>query len=505
LNISKEKIKRFPAEMLFKYVFVPISEEGDRIEILIEDPTNIVALDDIENFTGKKVKAVKGEKTEILDILRRTEVADDILKSTSEKFEAQKRIDEIEGDMITETISDEDPTIVKLVNSIILNAVQKLASDIHIETRENRVVVKYRIDGVLVDAITPLDKRFSENIISRIKIMSDLDISEKRIPQDGRFRLNIKGKEIDFRVSIMPSIYGEDAVIRILDREMITRSVSELKLDVLGFDETLIKKIRKYIYYPYGMVLITGPTGSGKTTTLYAILNEIKSGEEKIVTIEDPVEYQIDGITQINVNEKTGLTFSRGLRSILRHDPDKIMVGEIRDPETAEIAIQAALTGHLVFTTVHANNAFDVIGRFLHMKVDPYSFVSSVNCIISQRLVRTLCERCKVEVSYGDEFLDKIKVPQKYRDGKFYEPSGCKECNYTGFRGRSAIGEILEFSDTIRDMILERKPPSEIKKEALKEGLVPMRMKGMEKVYQGITTFRELNKVTFAEENGSSF
>ncbi len=500
--VNKEILRKFSAELLYKYTFVPLSEDEKHIEILIEEPDNLIAIDEIENITGKKVKTIKEEKRKILEILRKAEIATDILKNTGEKFSLDEREREYGEDIVTETFSEEDPTIVKLVNSIIFTAVQKMASDIHIETRENRVVIKYRVDGILVEAMTPLSRKFSENIISRIKIMSDLDISEKRVPQDGRFRLNFKNKLIDFRVSIMPSIYGEDAVIRILDREMITKSVTELKLDVLGFNKELIKRIRKYIYYPYGMVLITGPTGSGKTTTLYAILNEIKSSEDKIITIEDPVEYQIDGITQINVNEKTGLTFSRGLRSILRHDPDKIMVGEIRDPETAEIAIQAALTGHLVFTTVHANNAFDVIGRFLHMKVDPYSFVSSVNCIISQRLLRTLCENCKVEVDYTDEFLQHIMIPKEFRKGKFYEPAGCNECNLTGFHGRSAIGEILEFSDTIRDMILERKPPSEIKKQALKEGLVPMRIKGLRKVKEGVTTFKELNKVTFAEENG---
>jgi len=501
LNIDKNILKQFSADLLFKYTFIPVKEDKNQIEILIENPDNIIALDEIESITGKRVKPVKEEKRKILEMLRKSEVAADILKATGESFESSKQEDFVDKDIISETVSEEDPTIVKLVNSIIFTAVQKLASDIHIETREKSVAVKYRIDGVLVEATSPLDKRFSDNIISRIKIMSELDISEKRIPQDGKFRLYIKNKEIDFRVSIMPSIYGEDAVIRVLDREMITRNVSELKLDVLGFCEELVEKIRRYIYYPYGMFLVTGPTGSGKTTTLYATLNEIKTGEEKIVTIEDPVEYQIDGVTQINVNEKTGLTFSRGLRSILRHDPDKIMVGEIRDPETAEIAIQAALTGHLVFTTVHANNAFDVIGRFLHMGIDPYSFVSSVNCILSQRLLRTLCNSCKADTSYNDKQFDQMGIPETYRKGKFYESVGCNECNFTGYLGRSAIGEMLEFSDPIRDMILDRKPPSEIKKQAQKEGLVPMRYKGLEKVTKGITTFDELNKVTFAEEN----
>ncbi len=498
---SKELIKKFPPEFLYKYGFIPVKEENGFIHILISDPDDIIAIDEIENLTGKRVKAEKADKQKIYDILREAEIAVEFLKSAGSKFEAEEEKDKGKKDILIESITEEDPTIIKLVNSMIFTAVEKMASDIHIEGKEDKIIVKYRIDGVLVPAMTPLSKSYHENIISRIKIMADLDISEKRIPQDGKFRLPIKGREIDFRVSIMPTIYGEDAVIRILDREMITRSIHELKLDVLGFSKNLLKKLRKYIYYPYGMILITGPTGSGKTTTLYAILNEIKTGEEKIITIEDPVEYQIDGITQINVNEKAGLTFAKGLRSILRHDPDKIMVGEIRDRETAEIAIQAALTGHLVLSTVHANNAFDVIGRFLHMGIDRYSFVSAINCIISQRLVRVLCEKCKVISNYSDDALKTLGIPLELGKSEFYEPQGCAECNFTGYKGRTAIGEILEFSDTIRDMILDKKPPSEIRKEAIKEGMVLMRKEGLRKVEKGITSISELNKVTFAEES----
>jgi type IV pilus assembly protein PilB len=298
----------------------------------------------------------------------------------------------------------------------------------------------------------------------------------------------------------MPCIYGEDAVIRILDKEMITEAFAELRLDLLGFSDEILRKFRRYIVQPYGMILVTGPTGSGKTTTLYAALTEIKSPEDKIVTIEDPVEYQIEGITQIQVNEKKGLTFERGLRSILRHDPDKIMVGEIRDPETAQIAIQSALTGHLVFTTVHANNVFDVIGRFLHMHVDPYSFISSLNCILAQRLVRVLCPKCKVPVHYDDVTLELSGLPsEKYRDQVFYEPKGCPECHQTGYRGRTAIAELLELSDEIREMILARKPLSEVRKLAESEGMVPIRQSGLEKLFSGVTSLKDLNKVTFVE------
>ncbi|MFQ6037855.1 MAG: GspE/PulE family protein, partial [Candidatus Aminicenantales bacterium] len=327
-----------------------------------------------------------------------------------------------------------------------------------------------------------------------------LDISERRVPQDGRFRLKIRDKTIDFRISIMPSIYGEDAVIRILDKEMITEALSELRLDLLGFSDDVLARFSKYIVQPYGMVLVTGPTGSGKTTTLYAALTEIKSPEDKIITIEDPVEYQIEGITQIPINEKKGLTFARGLRSILRHDPDKIMVGEIRDPETAQIAIQSALTGHLVFTTVHANNVFDVIGRFLHMQVDPYSFISALNCILAQRLVRVLCRGCRKAVTYDEQTLMESGLdPEKFRDRTFYDAQGCPECGFTGYRGRTAIAELLELSDEIREMILEKKPLSEVKKRAKAEGMVFLREVGMEKVLSGVTSLKELNKVTFVE------
>jgi type IV pilus assembly protein PilB len=400
-----------------------------------------------------------------------------------------------------ETLTDQDGSIIKLVNSIIFTAVQKRASDVHIESREEGVFIKYRIDGVLREAVDTIDKKFQESIISRIKVMSDLDIAERRVPQDGRFRLRIKDKTIDFRISIMPSIYGEDAVIRILDKEMITDAITELRLDLLGFSDHILTRFRRYIVQPYGMVLVTGPTGSGKTTTLYAALSEIKSPEDKIITIEDPVEYQIGGITQIPVNEKKGLTFARGLRSILRHDPDKIMVGEIRDPETAQIAIQSALTGHLVFTTVHANNVFDVIGRFLHMKVDPYSFISALNSILAQRLIRVLCPSCKSSVTYSSELLIESGLdPQKYKGQLFYEAQGCSECYYTGYKGRTAIAELLELSDEIRELILEKKPLSEVRKRAKKEGMIFLREVGInEKVLKGITSLKELNKATFVE------
>jgi len=330
--------------------------------------------------------------------------------------------------------------------------------------------------------------------------MAELDIAEKRVPQDGRFRVRMAGRNIDFRVSIMPSIHGEDAVVRILDKESLSKQFASLRLDILGFEEKELARFRRFIREPYGMVLVTGPTGSGKTTTLYAALSEIKTEEDKIVTIEDPVEYQLKGITQIPVNEKKGLTFARGLRSILRHDPDKIMVGEIRDPETADIAIQSALTGHLVFTTVHANNVIDVLGRFLNMKIEPYNFVSALNCVQAQRLVRTLCAQCKRPSKAPPELLELSGLdPRQYADAVFHEAVGCLECGGTGFKGRTAICELLDLSDNIRELILQRRSSSEIKRAAKEEGMIFLRESAVSRALQGVTTLHEINKVTFVE------
>jgi len=338
-------------------------------------------------------------------------------------------------------------------------------------------------------------------LISRIKVMSELDIAERRIPQDGRFRVRYKGRTVDFRVSILPSAYGENCVIRILDKEQISEEFKNLSLEVVGFDPEDLRRFRIYIKEPYGMVLVTGPTGSGKTTSLYAALNEIRNEEDKIITIEDPVEYQLQGIMQIPVNEKKGLTFARGLRSILRHDPDKIMVGEIRDEETAQIAIQSALTGHLVFTTVHANNVIDVIGRFLNMGVEPYNFVSSLNCVLAQRLVRLLCVTCKrIYQPTTEDLVEAGLRPDELRDKTFYRNVGCDACNHTGYRVRTAIHELLDMSDTVREMIIERRPGSEIRRQAEKEGLSSLRESAVKKVFAGVTTLYEINRVTFVEE-----
>src|SRR5437773_6107164 len=400
-ELHHELFKKIPVELMFRYNFVPLEETVDgKLAIAIADPSQLMMIDEISLLLKQRIVTKVSTLKQISDILKKTEQSQRVLEEASEGFTIIRE-DEATGAEETLTIDkltatgDTSP-IIRLVDTTIFTALQRRASDIHIETRDDSVVIKFRIDGVLTQAMPPIGKEHHTTIISRIKVMSELDISERRVPQDGRFRVKYGQPErpIDFRVSIMPSIHGEDAVLRVLDKESMSEKFHKLTLDVVGFDEDDLRKFRRYIAEPYGMVLVTGPTGSGKTTTLYAAVNEIKTDEDKIITIEDPVEYQIRGITQIPVNEKKGLTFARGLRSILRHDPDKIMVGEIRDTDTAQIAIQSALTGHLVFTTVHANNVVDVIGRFLNMGVELYNFVSALNCILAQRRVRPICNSC---------------------------------------------------------------------------------------------------------------
>src|SRR5262245_38485862 len=500
--INHDLFREIPVDLMFRYNFIPWKEEDGRLVVVISDPSDVLMVDELEILLGRPLKICVGAKTSINDVLKKSESSQRVLDAATEEFKIQViRDSDEEGEeaLSIDKLTQADSPIIKLVDSTIFNALQRRASDIHIETREREVIIKYRVDGVLYNALDPIDKRFHSSIISRIKVMSELDIAEKRIPQDGRFKLKIKGRPIDFRVSIMPSVHGEDAVIRILDKESVNEEFSELRLDVLGFTADDLKRLRKFIREPYGMVLVTGPTGSGKTTTLYAALSEIRSPEDKIVTIEDPVEYQLPGITQIPVNEKKGLTFARGLRSILRHDPDKIMVGEIRDEETAQIAIQSALTGHLVFTTVHANNVVDVLGRFLNMKVEPYNFVSALNCVVAQRLVRMICPKCRTIVRYTPEQLKDSGIDPKHASQEFAEGKGCIDCNGTGFVGRMAIAEILDMSDRIRELILDRRSAAEIKRAAKEEGMSFMRESAVSRVLEGKTTLREINKVTFVE------
>jgi type IV pilus assembly protein PilB len=503
--IDYEELAHIPVDLMLRSQFVPLKREGRNLHVGMADPTNLEVLDELENVLNVRIVPYVATAGAIDVVLRKGDATQRVLQEAASTFKISLVKETDQGEEVLDLdrlASDSDMSpIIKLVDTIIYNAMESRASDIHIETRERDVQVKFRIDGALYAKVDPIDIAYHQTLISRIKVMSELDIAERRIPQDGRFRVRYKGRTVDFRVSIMPTIYGEDAVIRILDKEQISEEFKNLSLDIVGFDPEDLRRFRLYIKEPYGMVLVTGPTGSGKTTTLYGALNEIRNDEDKIITIEDPVEYQLHGIVQIPVNEKKGLTFARGLRSILRHDPDKVMVGEIRDEETAQIAINSALTGHLVFTTVHANNVIDVIGRFLNMQVDLHNFVSSLNCVLAQRLVRLLCTTCKrAYIPKDEELVASALRPEEVRNETFFMNVGCDACNHTGYRGRTAIHELLDMSDAIREMIIARRPGSEIRRQAESEGLSSLRAAALKKVFLGVTTLYEINRVTFVEE-----
>ncbi len=503
-KIQHELVKSVPVELMFRYNFIPLEQLPDRLVIAVSDPSRLMVLDEISGLLGQRLLPRVATLTQITDLLKKTEQSQRVLEEATEglTFDVLSSNDDPDENISIERLTSEDDIspIIRLVDTTIFSALERRASDIHLETYDDSLLVKYRIDGVLQQAMAPIAREHHQTILSRIKVMSELDIAERRVPQDGRFRVRYKGRLIDFRVSIMPTVHGENCVLRVLDKESMSEKFKKLSLDVVGFGAHDLERFRKYIKEPYGMVLVTGPTGSGKTTTLYAALNEIKSEEDKIITIEDPVEYQIRGITQIPVNEKKGLTFARGLRSILRHDPDKILVGEIRDAETAQIAINSALTGHLVFTTVHANNVVDVLGRFLNMGVEPYNFVSALNCILAQRLVRQICDFCATHRTYSDDELRANGLePDDWQGFRFREGTGCIECSGTGFRGRSAIHELLELDDEVRQLLLDKKPGSEIRRKAKEKGMLFLRDSALERVRAGITTLHEINKVTFIE------
>jgi type IV pilus assembly protein PilB len=495
--------ERLPAAQAYSLVAVPYRLNDSAMEVAIADPYDLTLPDRLEHLTGLRVKLHLASAAAIQAVLKRSQGTAEVLKGISEDFRLVMVKETEEGREETvslEKLGDVASPVVRLVNTLLLDALAKRASDVHIETYEGGISVKYRIDGVLYPAMDTLDRRHHGAFISRLKVMAELDIAEKRVPQDGRFKLRLGARDIDFRISIIPSVYGEDVVIRILDKSAITQGLRRLRLDSLGMSGEILKRFRRAVREPYGMVLITGPTGSGKTTTLYAAMSELDAGEEKIITIEDPVEYQLEGIVQIPVNEKKGLTFARGLRSVLRHDPDKIMVGEIRDAETAQIALQSALTGHLVFTTVHANNAFDVIGRFTHMGVDVYSFVSALNCVMAQRLVRLICPRCRRESQADAELLELSGLdPARYREHPWFEGAGCENCNGTGYRGRAAITELLDLSPGMRQMILDRRPAVDLQAAAVKEGMSTLRQSALAKALAGETTLKEINRVTFVD------
>ena len=509
-SIDHDLFRTIPVDLMFRYNFVPLRAQNGTLDIALADPRNLNMIDELALLLNKKLRVKVATLSQISDLLKKTEQSQRVLEEVTEGFTLDVVVDEenseetLSIDKLTAVDSDIAP-VIKLVDTTIFNALERRASDIHIESRDQEVAIKYRIDGVLHYAMPPIAKDWHTTILSRIKVMSELDIAERRVPQDGRFRVRYKGRLIDFRVSIMPTIHGEDAVLRVLDKESMSEKFAKLSLEVVGFSDNDLVKFRRYISEPYGMVLVTGPPGSGKTTTLYAALSEIKNDEDKIITIEDPVEYQIKGITQIPVNEKKGLTFARGLRSILRHDPDKIMVGEIRDQETAQIAINSALTGHLVFTTVHANNVLDVLGRFLNMGVEPYNFVSALNCILAQRLVRVICEHCRRPLQFENVAARRAALvesgldPAEWEHVELLEGAGCFECGGTGYRGRTAIHELLDLTEKIREKILDKRPTSEIKRMARDEGMTFLRESAVEKVRKGVSTLKEINKVTFIE------
>jgi type IV pilus assembly protein PilB len=502
-RVEHEFYDRISVKLMQRHPFVPIAEEHGRLTVAIPDPQNLLALDELELILGRELELVVSPKSAILSVLEHSEGSSQALRELEAEYRSVLvKEDERGEEILTIDHGGEDQSpAVKLLDSILLSAMHRRASDIHIEAADRATKVKLRVDGILVPAMEPLDIRLHAPLVSRLKVMSDLDIAERRVPQDGSFRMRLERKTVDFRVSILPSVFGESVVIRILDREAITTGVSTLRLDRLGFNGEDLKRFRRAITRPYGMVLVTGPTGSGKTTTLYAAITEMNIKEDKLITIEDPVEYQLSGVVQISVNEKKGVTFARGLRSILRHDPDKIMVGEIRDSETAQIAIQSALTGHLVLTTVHANNVFDVIGRFASMGIDAYNFLAALNCVLAQRLIRMLCAACRVPVSLEQALAEESGLDyEEYKDVPFYQGKGCPECHGTGYRGRQCITEFLDLTDEIKEMILAERPLSEIRYRAVTGGMITLRQSALRKVIEGGTTLREINRVTFSEE-----
>lgn len=497
VETETELLKRLPPGLVQDGAFLPFRRGDGRLAVAVVDPGDLPLLDELRLCLGE-IEWVVASRAQIRLKLQSVETAQHILHELSQEFQLTLVAEDEEARLSLERVKEDESPIIKLVDTIILHALDRRASDIHLEGTERHLLVKYRIDGTLYPAMEPLDPRYQEPIVSRIKIMAELNIAERRVPQDGRFKLRLNRKTIDFRVSVMPSDFGEAVVIRVLDKEAITAELTELKLERLGFPEGDLKRFRRTIHRPHGMILVTGPTGSGKTTTLYAAVSEINRGEDKIITIEDPIEYELRNVVQIPVNEKKGLTFARGLRSILRHDPDKIMVGEIRDPETAQIAVQASLTGHLVFTTVHANNIIDVIGRLIHMGLEPYNFVSALNCVLTQRLVRIICQHCKIEANPSPELLEESGLTDTSVPS-LSEGKGCPECSYTGYRGRTGIFELVEITDCIRQAILDRQPAVEIRAIARREGTTPLRQAALHKVFASVTTLQEINRVTFAE------
>lgn len=479
----------------------PSDSNGGAPVLATAEPCDTELIARIEETIGRPVDVAVVSASDVAAYLNRQEDSRRALEDVSSTGEVTANGNALDlTEVSLDRIATSDSNVVRIVDATVYDALKSGASDIHLETLRQGLAIKYRIDGVLVAIQRLGSSEVAEQILSRIKVLAKLDIAERRIPQDGRFRVRARGREIDFRVSIMPSVFGEDAVLRVLDKQSLATEAQGLTLERLGFTPAIIEGVRELAAQPYGMLLVTGPTGSGKTTTLYAVISEVHRGEDKIITIEDPVEYQLPGILQIPVNERKGLTFAKGLRSILRHDPDRIMVGEIRDAETAEIALQAALTGHTVFTTVHANNVLDVIGRFLHMKVDPYNFVAALNGVLAQRLLRTNCPSCTEATSPTEALLRRSKIPSEQLSGfEFRKGKGCAHCRGTGFKSRRAIGELLFLSDRLRAAIVARAPVHELKAMAQEAGTMSLRQAALALVAQGETSLEEANRVTFVE------
>ncbi|MFL6693012.1 MAG: GspE/PulE family protein, partial [Ramlibacter sp.] len=477
---------------------LPLVDQQGVLRLVTGDPFAEDKLAAAEDRIGRPAVATLAHHADVAAYLSRHEEGLSAMASLVHDVRARGVQDAGVEDLSFQSITEDASPVVRLVRSTLYDALKANASDIHLETSAQGLAIKYRIDGVLVAVGQVGDPEVAEQAISRIKVMAELDIAERRVPQDGRFTVAVRNREIDFRVSIMPSIAGEDAVLRILDKERLADEVEGLTLDTLGFAAADRQVIRRFAREPYGMLLVTGPTGSGKTTTLYAALSETQDGHDKVITIEDPVEYQLPGVLQIPVNERKGLTFARGLRSILRHDPDRVMVGEIRDPETAQIAIQAALTGHLVFTTVHANNVFDVLGRFTHMQVDPYSFAAALNGIVAQRLVRLNCPHCSAPARPPASLLETSGIDPADAGGfQFMQGLGCGQCRSTGFKGRTAIAEIMTLTDELREMIVARQPIRVLKDAARRGGTRFLRDAAVDLVKQGRSSLEEINRVTF--------
>jgi type IV pilus assembly protein PilB len=504
LVVDPSQFARLSAATAVRWGVAPLRWDGDALIVAVPDTPeggDLTLHTRLERTCGCRVALRLAAPQAIQAALRRAEADVSALQYLSGEMRAARREPEPDGPTLSlQSLQESAHPVVRLIDTLLLGALARRASDIHLEAYERGVLAKYRIDGVLYPAMDWIDAAHHAALTARLKVMAELDIAERRVPQDGRFTVRLSDREVDCRLSVLPAVHGEDVVIRLLDKTAVASGTRRLSLDALGLSPTVIKRLRKAVREPYGMVLMTGPTGSGKTTTLYAAMSELDASEEKIITIEDPVEYRLDGVVQIPVNEKKGLTFARGLRSILRHDPDKIMVGEIRDQETALIAVQSALTGHLVLTTVHANNAFDVIGRFSHMNVDVYGFVSALNCVVAQRLVRLICPHCRRAARVDEALLEAAGLSgPPFANVEWQEGAGCEHCTHTGYRGRVAVAEVLQLSPRLRQLIVDRQPGAQLQAAAREEGMVTLREAAVALARAGETTIKEINRVTFVD------